>query len=128
MNLLFFLMIRLPPRSTLFPYTTLFRSLEHELPARMGQGEEQHVHAAVDVEVVDHGVDPLGRGPDPALDPAQELDPVRGGAALVGRGERGPGGRLQGAEHVARDVAPAVVDLLARAARGPTGRTSRRPG
>src|SRR6266566_5471281 len=25
-SLLFFLMIRLPPRSTLFPYTTLFRS------------------------------------------------------------------------------------------------------
>src|SRR3712207_6861264 len=31
----FFLMIRRPPRSTLFPYTTLFRSLNrvvHELP------------------------------------------------------------------------------------------------
>src|SRR3712207_7721419 len=27
-GLLFFLMIRRPPRSTLFPYTTLFRSLE----------------------------------------------------------------------------------------------------
>src|SRR5437588_6634020 len=26
----FFLMIRRPPRSTLFPYTTLFRSLEFE--------------------------------------------------------------------------------------------------
>src|SRR3989454_2253552 len=26
----FFLMIRRPPRSTLFPYTTLFRSLGHE--------------------------------------------------------------------------------------------------
>src|SRR2546429_6718648 len=26
-------MIRRPPRSTLFPYTTLFRSPEHELPA-----------------------------------------------------------------------------------------------
>src|SRR5690348_17391134 len=26
MNVLFFLMIRRPPRSTLFPYTTLFRS------------------------------------------------------------------------------------------------------
>src|SRR3712207_7637275 len=26
----FFLMIRLPPRSTLFPYTTLFRSLERK--------------------------------------------------------------------------------------------------
>src|SRR5204862_7302078 len=25
----FFLMIRQPPRSTLFPYTTLFRSVEH---------------------------------------------------------------------------------------------------
>src|SRR5438034_11709604 len=29
--LLFFLMIRLPPRSTLFPYTTLFRSLVSRL-------------------------------------------------------------------------------------------------
>src|SRR3712207_9504252 len=29
----FFLMIRRPPRSTLFPYTTLFRSLRHVLPA-----------------------------------------------------------------------------------------------
>src|ERR1039457_7446206 len=27
--LFFFLMIRRPPRSTLFPYTTLFRSMEH---------------------------------------------------------------------------------------------------
>src|SRR3712207_8944519 len=33
--LFFFLMIRRPPRSTLFPYTTLFRSLSHALvPAR----------------------------------------------------------------------------------------------
>src|SRR5205814_8257473 len=29
---LFFLMIRLPPRSTLFPYTTLFRSWTAPLP------------------------------------------------------------------------------------------------
>src|SRR5258705_6329797 len=28
----FFLMIRRPPRSTLFPYTTLFRSLAIEIP------------------------------------------------------------------------------------------------
>src|SRR2546426_5014393 len=27
----FFLMIRRPPRSTLFPYTTLFRSVDHHL-------------------------------------------------------------------------------------------------
>src|SRR5256885_16967665 len=29
----FFLMIRRPPRSTLFPYTTLFRSLPGDVPA-----------------------------------------------------------------------------------------------
>src|SRR5438552_16226440 len=34
---LFFLMIRRPPRSTLFPYTTLFRS---------GELEQRHVRAA----------------------------------------------------------------------------------
>src|SRR3989442_4742865 len=36
----FFLMIRRPPRSTLFPYTTLFRSLPVRLPGprRLGQG------------------------------------------------------------------------------------------
>src|SRR3989442_5386594 len=33
----FFLMIRRPPRSTLFPYTTLFRSLAHELLAMPDQ-------------------------------------------------------------------------------------------
>src|SRR6266496_6243467 len=33
-NLFFFLMIRRPPRSTLFPYTTLFRSLRHRGTAR----------------------------------------------------------------------------------------------
>src|SRR3712207_8528707 len=32
--MLFFLMIRRPPRSTLFPYTTLFRSREHGRRAR----------------------------------------------------------------------------------------------
>src|SRR5476649_3010693 len=34
----FFLMIRRPPRSTLFPYTTLFRSrIEHEEPDQDGR-------------------------------------------------------------------------------------------
>src|SRR3712207_8262453 len=33
MQLFFFLMIRRPPRSTLFPYTTLFRSARGEPPA-----------------------------------------------------------------------------------------------
>src|SRR5256885_8626571 len=36
-------MIRRPPRSTLFPYTTLFRSgqVERQKPQREGQGERQ---------------------------------------------------------------------------------------
>src|SRR5690349_25158848 len=39
----FFLMIRRPPRSTLFPYTTLFRSrLQHP-----GSGDGEHVAAVV---------------------------------------------------------------------------------
>src|SRR6266542_4141254 len=36
-NHFFFLMRRRPPRSTLFPYTTLFRSREHALEARPGE-------------------------------------------------------------------------------------------
>src|SRR3712207_7815589 len=38
--LFFFLMIRRPPRSTLFPYTTLFRSLLRYLRAQIGQEAE----------------------------------------------------------------------------------------
>src|SRR5437867_9030886 len=36
---IFFLLIRRPPRSTLFPYTTLFRSPEVRLLARLGGWE-----------------------------------------------------------------------------------------
>src|SRR5438270_7313946 len=35
---LFFLMIRRPPRSTLFPYTTLFRSPDADCTRRAGEG------------------------------------------------------------------------------------------
>src|SRR4051794_41744699 len=34
LSLFFFLMIRRPPRSTLFPYTTLFRSRHHATPGQ----------------------------------------------------------------------------------------------
>src|SRR2546429_2698268 len=53
----FFLMIRRPPRSTLFPYTTLFRSVEqdarivHEVARREVVGPVGHdVELADDVE------------------------------------------------------------------------------
>src|SRR5688572_26813813 len=37
-SMLFFLTIRRPPRSTLFPYTTLFRSDLHDRPDVQGAG------------------------------------------------------------------------------------------
>src|SRR3712207_7132376 len=45
--LIFFLMIRRPPRSTLFPYTTLFRS-QSKLVARIA---EQRVRSGEEVKV-----------------------------------------------------------------------------
>src|SRR6266550_6669948 len=42
--LVFFLMIRRPPRSTLFPYTTLFRSRRcRAVPVRRGEGPSERV-------------------------------------------------------------------------------------
>src|SRR3712207_8271249 len=52
-RLFFFLMIRRPPRSTLFPYTTLFRSgrLRHRLVRVLGVVVEPEVVARI-VELV----------------------------------------------------------------------------
>src|SRR2546425_6064538 len=63
-------MIRRPPRSTLFPYTTLFRShpLGLLLEARVldeREGEGQRQHADRDVDVEDPGP-PEGIGDVPA--------------------------------------------------------------
>src|SRR5438874_10614293 len=38
LSIFFFLMIRRPPRSTLFPYTTLFRSPRARIERRRGRG------------------------------------------------------------------------------------------
>src|SRR5256885_4861472 len=48
----FFLMIRRPPRSTLFPYTTLFRSAARARPqARRAEGDRQRECGALGAEV-----------------------------------------------------------------------------
>src|SRR5256885_8300672 len=58
LHFFFFLMIRRPPRSTLFPYTTLFRSDVHrpDLGVRVG-GVEVRVVAGEDVGPLDAAAD-----------------------------------------------------------------------
>src|SRR5256885_15727242 len=81
----FFLMIRRPPRSTLFPYTTLFRSPAH------GGG---HGHGRADR--CGPGLDHAGRcacpsrgrkGPFMSLAPAAEAAPVHDGLPSGPRGQ-----------------------------------------
>src|SRR4051812_12749316 len=114
-----------PPRLDQVQVGRVF-GLEHEFPAWVGQSKEQHIGRAVDVEVVHHGVDPLDPGIDPALDRAEEIDPVRGGAAGVGGGEGLPRGRSEGTEDIAL-AASAVVDLLLGPLRFGRGRLDRAP-
>src|SRR2546430_5275681 len=46
-------MIRLPPRSTLFPYTTLFRSIDEEFGSRRGCFGADNLHFAIGAVHVD---------------------------------------------------------------------------
>src|SRR2546422_11743552 len=69
----FFLMIRRPPRSTLFPYTTLFRSVEH-VELREGHGVEP--------------VDPHCVAPHDSVEPAAASRPPGGGAVFVAARDR----------------------------------------
>src|SRR3989338_6651116 len=63
----FFLMIRRPPRSTLFPYTTLFRSLRrHEQIIRVGASAD---HARVD----GFGIVEVQVEPGPTLEPQAQI-------------------------------------------------------
>src|SRR3712207_8698274 len=78
--MLFFLMIRRPPRSTLFPYTTLFRS---EIVLRValqggGAGPVRLAHQASESAHDDRG--------QPRRLVAGE---IRGGGELVGQGDLG---------------------------------------
>src|SRR2546426_3147274 len=87
----FFLMIRRPPRSTLFPYTTLFRSPFHEVAADQGRVTRResgrHADARLDrrqvVRVVHDDLEPGG---------PQVVHPLgataAGGALVDGDGRR----------------------------------------
>src|SRR3712207_8142324 len=68
MFVLFFLMIRRPPRSTLFPYTTLFRSAGPGEDVVRGLGADDILEGGDGADVLDGGpgMDSLlgGLGPD----------------------------------------------------------------
>src|SRR3712207_8948909 len=51
----FFLMIRRPPRSTLFPYTTLFRSIGQGVERDRGEAEEDELQG----NLAGRGIDEL---------------------------------------------------------------------
>src|SRR5256885_14279620 len=79
-------MIRRPPRSTLFPYTTLFRSLVEELEV-LGHGRRL-VRRAVQtdeagVEVAQVGLEHLGRVALGVQGDEDALQPVAVGAQLL---------------------------------------------
>src|SRR5258708_20064749 len=77
--LFFFLMIRRPPRSTLFPYTTLFRSLRAGLEENPG-AELLH----------DLGAEPPGAGDVPGMAGAGVAQARRGPRALGQHMRAGP--------------------------------------
>src|SRR3712207_8538278 len=68
----FFLMIRRPPRSTLFPYTTLFRSAAHHL--------RRVIHHRHDAGVVEPGRADDAEHPDDLLAAVPERGGDHGGA------------------------------------------------
>src|SRR6266571_6371623 len=84
--LIFFLMIRRPPRSTLFPYTTLFRSRE---PGRLLARQLEIAGADPRVEFRRLAIQPVnGSGPRAARSGAAALEP-EGGVEIEEQGEIG---------------------------------------
>src|SRR5271170_8367908 len=59
---LFFLMIRRPPRSTLFPYTTLFRSNHHDQHGQHGDRHEALLQSLAVIRSQEHTSELQSRG------------------------------------------------------------------
>src|SRR3712207_4899533 len=99
MSFFFFLMIRRPPRSTLFPYTTLFRS-----PVQINEEPEE------EDDDDGHADDrPLEEGELDAGELAYEAEPDDVGRRPDGRGESADRGRERGHQHQRRRVGAAQL-------------------
>src|SRR2546422_7923677 len=91
-SIFFFLMIRRPPRSTLFPYTTLFRS-HGILGEHAGGGAARGGHEQCDVDRT-VGLEPGGSSRCGGA-PRRRHPPV-GGGVQRGAGWGGGGGSITG--------------------------------
>src|SRR2546422_7937965 len=96
-------MIRRPPRSTLFPYTTLFRS-EHEEGPAVGDSEAHRSVRGVEERGVQAGRSPEGPGrrpgvgvPGAAAGGMAELEPRHRAGAAAGLLDGHPEGAVEGA-------------------------------
>src|SRR2546422_11403878 len=85
-------MIRRPPRSTLFPYTTLFRS--HRVPRRSRFDPTQHL--LLDLEILEYRLD-------------HQLGPAEPAVVIAPREQRDEPGMLVGRD--APPLEPVVQDL-----------------
>src|SRR5215203_2369146 len=98
LSFFFFLMIRRPPRSTLFPYTTLFRSSLERRPIARGQvdGLLRRLVGAehTELEAARAGVDNEDAHPGP---PRLRCAPARPSRAPPGRRRRARGCTRAGA-------------------------------
>src|SRR5690242_20981761 len=66
-------MIRRPPRSTLFPYTTLFRSPDEVIPyAHQDLGEKQHGRRLDETSAQSAAIASASKEPKTALDRSEE--------------------------------------------------------
>jgi hypothetical protein len=100
---------------------------EDELPARVGERDQEHIHGPMDVEVGADGVDGLNLGRDPVVHRSQEIHPVGDGAPRVLFGEGRPIARLERAIEGAFPMPP-LIDLRERAlGRAEPGRVGERP-
>ena len=86
--------------------------LKDELPARIRQIEEEHIHGSIHGEIVQHGVHPIRVFGDPLLHLVEKVKPVDQLPTGVGRGEHLTIGRCHRTKDIARFAAPAIVDLL----------------
>src|SRR2546425_8338126 len=106
-TLFFFLMIRRPPRSTLFPYTTLFRSVRAQLGAAVRAAVEQRRDRPVMLPHHDDGL---------AAHPGRDEAAGDGNLAFVAEVEPGTAEDQRdlpledGGIHVDRFVDPSVLD------------------